>query len=59
MRDEGKAYLSIKIDVELHEKFRSLAAYEGRSMSGQLVYLVSKCVREFEEENGPIDLLED
>lgn len=59
MGDKGKAYLNIKIDLELHRKFRSLAAYEGRSMSGQLVYLVNQCVREFEEKNGPIDLLDD
>ena len=54
-----KAFLSIKIDIELHKKFRSISAYEGRSMSSQLVYLVNQCVREFEEKNGPIDLLED
>lgn len=27
-------------------------------MSGQILYLVSQCVREFEKEHGPIDLLD-
>lgn len=56
---KDKAYLSIRIDTDIHEKFRSIAAYEGRSMSGQLVYLVNRYIREFEDKNGPIDLLED
>ncbi len=56
---KGKAYLSIRIDPAVHEKFRSIAAYEGRSMSGQLVYLVNRYIREFEDKNGPINLLED
>lgn len=56
---KDKAYLSIRIDPDIHAKFRSIAAYEGRSMSGQLVYLVNRYIREFEDKNGPIDLLED
>ena len=28
------------------------------SMSGQILYLVNQCVREFENEHGPIDLLD-
>lgn len=54
---KDRAYLSLRMDKQLHDKFKSLAAYEGRSMCGQLLYLVNKCVRDFEQENGPIDLL--
>lgn len=50
-----KAYLSIRMDRQLHDKFQSIAAYEGRSMSGQILYLVNQCVREFEKKNGPIE----
>ena len=47
-------HLSIRMDRETHDKIQSVAAYEGRSMSGQIVYLMQKCIREFEKENGPI-----
>ena len=53
-----KAHLSVRMDKETHDKFQSVAAYEGRSMSGQILYLVNQCVREFEKEHGPIDLPE-
>ena len=49
-----KTFLSIRMNKELHDKFKSVAAYEGRSMSGQILYLIQKCVREFEKEHGPI-----
>ncbi len=49
------ANISLRIDKQLYNKFKSLAAYEGRSMNGQLLYLVNQCVREFERAHGPID----
>ena len=54
---KDKAHFSIRMDKTLHDKFQSVAAYEGRSMSGQMLYLVNQCVRAFEKEHGPIDLL--
>lgn len=50
----GKTHLSIRMDSELHDKFQYVAAYEGRSMSGQILYLINRCVRQFENEHGPI-----
>ena len=47
-------HLSIRMDRETHDKIQYVAAYEGRSMSGQIVYLMQKCIREVEKENGPI-----
>lgn len=47
-------YLSIRMDRETHDKIRYVAAYEGRSMSGQIVCLMQKCIREFEREHGRI-----
>lgn len=54
-----KIYLTIRMNRELHDKFRSVAAYEGRSMSRQILYLMNQCVVDFEKKNGPIDPLED
>ena len=52
-----KIYLTIRMNRELHDKFRSVAAYEGRSMSRQILYLMHQCVVDFEKKNGPIDRL--
>lgn len=51
-----RSHLSIRMNSELHDKFQYVAAYEGRSMSGQILYLLNRCVREFEREHGPIEL---
>lgn len=49
-----KTHLSIRMDDRLHDKFRYVAGAEGRSMSGQILYLIQKNIREFEKEHGPI-----
>lgn len=51
---KDKTHLSIRMESNLHDKFQWVAKYEGRSMSGQILYLIQKCVREFEKEHGPI-----
>lgn len=48
------SYLSIRMDKETHDKIQYVALYEGRSMSGQIVHLMQKCIREFEKEHGSI-----
>ena len=49
-----RKHLSIRMDEALHDKFQYVASYEGRSMSGQILYMIQTCVREFEKEHGPI-----
>ncbi len=56
MKPNNKTFLSIRMNKELHDKFQYIAAYDGRSMSGQIIYLLNKCVRDFEKEHGPIEL---
>lgn len=51
---KDKTHLSIRMDQQLHDQFQSIAAYEGRSMSGQILHLIQCCVRDFEKEHGPI-----
>ena len=51
---QDKTHLSIRMVTELHDRFRYVAAAEGRTMSGQILYLIQKCVRDFEKEHGPI-----
>ena len=47
-------HLSIRTDKTLHDKLQYVSAYEGRSMSGQILYLIQRCSRYFEKKNGPI-----
>ena len=51
-----RTHLSIRMDAELHDKFKSVAEFEGRSMSRQILQMIRKCVSDFEKENGPIPL---
>lgn len=53
---EDKTFLSIRMNKELHDKLQYVAAYEGRSMSRQILQLIAQCVRAFEREHGPIEL---
>ena len=53
---EKRTHLSIRMDTELHDKLQYIAEYEGHSMSRQVLYLITTCIREFEKEHGPISL---
>ena len=48
-------HLGITITSELHRKLVYISAYEGRSMSGQILHLIQCCIRDFEKEHGPIE----
>ena len=54
MRNKKNKHLGLEIDPALHHKLRYIAKYEGRSINGQLLYLVRQCVKDFEEKEGPI-----
>ena len=47
-------HLGLTIGSDLHRKLVYVAAYEGRSMTGQILFLIQKCVRDYEKEHGPI-----
>lgn len=54
MRNKANKHLGLEIDPELHRKLRYVAQYEGRSMNGQVLYLVRQCVKDFETRIGSI-----
>ena len=47
-------HLGIRIDAVTHEKLHYIARYEGRSGNGQILYLIRRCIMDFEEKNGKI-----
>lgn len=55
MRNKNNKHLGIEIDPELHYKLHYISKYGGRSANGQILYLIRKCIREFEKENGEIE----
>ena len=59
MKLEKDKHIGIRIDKELHFKLHYISKYEGRSANGQIIYLIQKCIREFEEANGKIELPSD
>ena len=51
-------HISIRIDADVLEKFHYVAKYDDRSASGQIMYLINNCIREFEAKHGAIVLSE-
>ena len=49
-------HISIRIEEETLKKFHHIAKYDDRSASGQIMYLINKSIREFEEAHGHINL---
>ena len=56
MRNKENKHLGIEIDPNLHSKLKYIAKYEDRSINGQILFLIRKSIREFEEENGEIEI---
>ena len=49
-------HISIRIDEAVLKKFHQVAKYDDRSASGQIMYLINKCIRDFEKQHGQIDV---
>ncbi len=56
MRNKKNKHLGIEVDPELHFKLHYISKYEGRSANGQILYLIRRCIQEFEKENGQITI---
>lgn len=56
MRNKNNKHLGLEIDPELHYKLHYIAKYEGRSANGQVLYLIRRCIKEFEQVEGPIEV---
>lgn len=48
-------HLGLFIDQETHDKLFYIAEYEGRTGSGQIMYLIRRCIMDFEQEHGKIE----
>ena len=56
MRNKKNKQLGIEIEPELHYKLHYISKYEGRSGNVQILYLMRQCIKQFEKENGEIQI---
>ncbi len=54
MRNKNNKHLGIEIEPELHQKLRYTAKFDGRSINGQVIYLIKQYIRDFEKREGDI-----
>lgn len=52
---EKNKHLGIRVDAALHRKLAYVAEYDGRSINGEILFLVRQYIREFEAEHGKIE----
>ncbi len=51
---EKDKHLGLRIDSDTHKKLKELAEYDGRSINGEVIYLIRQAIREYEKKNGVI-----
>ena len=52
--DKNK-HLGLRIDEETHEKLKSLAEFEGRSINGEVLFLIRQAIMQHEKHYGKIN----
>lgn len=53
---EKDKHLGLHIDRELHYKLQYVSKYDGRSISGEVLYLLRQYIADFEAQHGAIEL---
>lgn len=49
-KDNNKdKHLGLRIDSNTHKKLKEMSEYEGRSINGEVLYLVRQAIREYEK----------
>ena len=51
---EKEKHIGLRIDSETHRKLKSLAEFEGRSINGEILYLVRQAILHHEQEKGKL-----
>lgn len=51
MPKEKDKHIGLRIDSETHKKLKDLAEYEGRSINGEIIYLIRQAIRKHENTN--------
>ena len=56
VKKEKDKHLGLRIDTETHFKLQYISQYEGRSINGEVLYLIRKEIEKFEKEHGKIEM---
>ena len=51
---EKEKHLGLRIDAETHQKLKSLAEFDGRSINGEVLYLIRQAIIQHEQQQGPL-----
>lgn len=51
---EKNKHLGLRIDSETHKKLKSLSEFEGRSINGEVLYLIRQAIARHEREHGTL-----
>lgn len=49
MTKEKDKHIELRIDSETHQKLKNLAEYEGRSINGEILYLIRQAIIKHEK----------
>lgn len=52
---EKDKHIGLRVDSDTHKKLKSLAEFEGRSINGELLYLIRQAILQHEKEYGKIE----
>ena len=52
---EKEKHIGLRIDLETHKKLRNLAEFEGRSMNGEILYLIRQAIAHHEQSHGSLN----
>lgn len=51
---EKEKHLGLRIDSDTHKKLKSLAEFEGRSINGEVTYLIRQAIARHEHRHGDL-----
>lgn len=51
---EKDKHLGLRIDSETHKKLKSLAEFDGRSINGEVLYLIRQAIAQHEHKHGTL-----
>ena len=52
---EKDKHLGLRSDSETHGKLKSLAVFEGRSINGEVLYLIRQAIAQHEKNHGTLN----
>ncbi|GMN96321.1 MULTISPECIES: Arc family DNA-binding protein [Blautia] len=52
---EKDKHLGLRIDSDTHRKLKSMAEYNGRSINGEVLYLIRQAISEYEKRHGELE----